>query len=99
MPPKDDDTKDQKKPVNVGVALAGLGLAVLGNIVATVWWAATVSSDVRHLTDGFGVLQAVQYTRGDAERDLRNVTERVGEIQRRVTKLEERPIGRVRGGE
>lgn len=84
-----DEIKEPRKPVNVAVALAGLGIAVLGNIVATVWWAATVSSDVRHLTEGFGMLQAVQYTRSDAERDLRNVGERVGEVQRRVGKLEE----------
>jgi hypothetical protein len=73
----------------VTLALASLAVTLLGHLFATIWWAATLSSDVRHLAEGFGMLQAAQYTRTDAERDFRNVGTQTDELRRRVGRLEE----------
>jgi hypothetical protein len=72
------------------VAIISMGVVVLGQLVGSVWWAATLSSDVRHLTVAVTAMQSSQYTRSDAERDQKYARERMGEIERRLGVVEAR---------
>lgn len=70
-------------------SLIGVGFTLLLNIIAGAWWASGVSADLKHLTDAVTMMQATQYTKGEARSDFRNVELQVVEIARRVNSLEE----------
>lgn len=70
------------------VAMMALSVTVLCQIVASVWWAATLSADVRHLTQRFDTMDGKQYTREDAERDIARLRDRIEDVMRRTAVLE-----------
>lgn len=81
---------DRRRFTSVTIAIASLCVVILLQVGGFVWWAATISSDVRHLTLGFIAMQAGQYTKEEARRDLTNASDRTTELARRVSVIEER---------
>lgn len=82
------DNVDRRGKSRETIAIISMGIVVMGQLIGGVWWAATLSSDVRHLTVAVTAMQNSQYTRGDAERDQKYVRERMSEIERRLGVIE-----------
>lgn len=79
------------------IAMAGLAITFLIQFGASIWWGATLSSDVRHLTDSVTQLHTQQYTKNDATRDIQRQDQNVQAVRdtlliltQRVNKNEER---------
>lgn len=54
-----------------------------------VWWAATVSGDLKQLVAQVRELKEERYTKNDAQRDQALVQQRFGEHDRRLASLEQ----------
>lgn len=74
--------------------LTTIAFAICLQAAGSVWWAATITSDLRSNTKAVEAMQVAQYTKSEARSDFRNVELQVVEVARRVNNLEERKASR-----
>lgn len=91
------------KDVGLVIAMAGLAVTFLVQFGGSVWWGATLSADLRHVTETLARMETERYTKADAARDIQRLEQRnsafaeqAGEIKARVSRLEERMETRSR---
>lgn len=65
-------------------------VVLLVQTAGIVWWAATVSGKLDMVAAQVNELRAERYTKFDAQRDQALTQQRIGEVERRVTNLENR---------
>ena len=94
---------DRRRNGNFGiiVAIASLALAFVVQFGGTIWvaatWGATMSADLRHVTEVVTRIDSERYTKSDAARDIQRldqrdalITEQQSELRARIMRLEDR---------
>lgn len=99
-------TAERQRPSIVNEVRAWLlvGITLLVNIVGGVWWAATLSAEIKALREMLGRLElqvstmaGAAYTAAEARRDLEHVQRQLTDHEARLRQLE-RPPARAGGG-
>jgi cell division protein FtsB len=67
--------------MGVLIPICGLALAFLIQFGGSIWWGATVSADVRHLTEGVAHIETDRYTHVDAARDAILMEQKVNQVR------------------
>lgn len=76
-----------------------VGIGLLINIAGTIWWAATLSADMRQLRESFTEIKAAsvdRYTNSDARRDAAVINASMAEVKERLRDLERAAAANVR---
>lgn len=87
----------RRRDYGVLFAMAGLCFTFLLQFGGGIWWGATLSSDLRHVTEALARMETERYTKSDATRDIQRLDQRDGaftdqivELRARMTRAEER---------
>lgn len=92
----DDDSKGRTRTPRPSVASEmrawiGVGIVILVNMVGSVWWAATLSADLRQVRETlaeFKILTADRYSGSDANRDSALVQRQFLDHENRIRDIE-----------
>lgn len=99
MPDENDvrPKNERRDTTGLMIALAGLALALMVQFAGTIWWGATMSADLRHLTEAFARIDGERYTKSDASRDIQRldqrdalISEQHNDLRARVARLEDK---------
>lgn len=94
-----DVSVERRRRDNFGliIAIAGLTLTFMVQFGGSIWWGATLSADLRHVTETLQRLEVERYTKSDAARDLQRLdqrdmsfSEQLTELRSRIARVEER---------
>jgi hypothetical protein len=69
-------------------SVCSLAVTVALQIAGGIWWAANISSDMRHNTEAINTVSATAYSKVEARADFRNVDTQMSEVVRRIALLE-----------
>lgn len=97
MPHRQPDEEDDvfgrvRRRENAGlmVAVAGLALTFMVQFGGSIWWGATLSADLRHVTETLARMDMERYTKADAARDLLRLDQRDQALSEQISELRAR---------
>lgn len=92
-------------PVAIVVSLVGVAIAFLVQFGGSVWWGASLSSDVRHAISTLQRIEDNSYTKAEATRDIQRLDQQdaqivtqLNEVRARLTRLEDKLDGTTGNG-
>jgi cell division protein FtsB len=84
-----DDTKKESWHVGKEIPIAML-FAIMVQSCTAIWWAATLTAKLDDLSYQVAALSAEKYTKSDAEKDQRYLSQRITDTERRLNYVERR---------
>lgn len=82
---------------NIGllIAIIGLALTFLVQFGGSIWWGATLSADLRHVTESLARMETERYSKSDAARDAARMDQRLDDVVRRIARIEQGMDGKA----